>query len=262
MYSLMYMYLNFRCSNQEQVLGEIDGGLPYWHYQCHATKVWKYLIIRNRLFNITFCMGCKHIGMVITIAGRRWRHVFTTCSEVKGGWIFMEKWSSTIWTSVPVNSPLSRYSLPSPPSLAPVINVSFPSFQASYWSSKKYIVHGDVYDSDGVKVRHLFGTWHEALFCGENPDSAQCVWRIGTIIGLTNKRIWTTEVYKNFDRFSLGFFVIYIIASWCISPVAPMPEDYDQYFSFGQFAIELNELEEGLRDKLPQTDCRFRPDQR
>ena len=51
--------------------------------------------------------------------------------------------------------------------------------QASYWSSKKYIVHGDVYDSDGVKVRHLFGTWHEALFCGEDPDSAQCVWRTG-----------------------------------------------------------------------------------
>lgn len=155
-------------------------------------------------------MGCKHIGMVITIAGRRWRHVFTTCSEVKGGWISMEKWSSTIWTSVPVNSPLSRYPLPSPPPLAPVIYVSFPSFQASYWSSKKYIVHGDVYDSDGVKVRHLFGTWHEALFCGENPDSAQCVWRIGIIIGLTNKWIWTTEVYKNFDRFSLGFFVLYI----------------------------------------------------
>jgi hypothetical protein len=51
--------------------------------------------------------------------------------------------------------------------------------QASYWSSKKYIVHGDVYDGDGVKVRHLFGTWHEALFCGEDPDSAQCVWRTG-----------------------------------------------------------------------------------
>ena len=41
-----------------------------------------------------------------------------------------------------------------------------------------------------------------------------------------------------------------------------MATDYEKYFSFGQFAIELNELEEGLRDKLPQTDCRFRPDQR
>lgn len=41
-----------------------------------------------------------------------------------------------------------------------------------------------------------------------------------------------------------------------------MSEDYEQYFSLSQYAIELNELEEGLRDKLPQTDCRFRPDQR
>ena len=41
-----------------------------------------------------------------------------------------------------------------------------------------------------------------------------------------------------------------------------MPTDFEKYFSFGQFAIELNELEEGLRDQLPQTDCRFRPDQR
>lgn len=41
-----------------------------------------------------------------------------------------------------------------------------------------------------------------------------------------------------------------------------MPEDYEKYFSFSQYAIELNELEEGLKDKLPQTDCRFRPDQR
>ena len=41
-----------------------------------------------------------------------------------------------------------------------------------------------------------------------------------------------------------------------------MPVDYEKYFCFSQFAIELNELEEGLKDKLPQTDCRFRPDQR
>ena len=64
---------------------------------------------------------------------------------------------------------------------------------------------------------------------------------------------------------------VYVLKKNLVDPVshhfpflsaAPMPEDYEQYFSFGQFAIELNELEEGLKDKLPQTDCRFRPDQR
>ena len=41
-----------------------------------------------------------------------------------------------------------------------------------------------------------------------------------------------------------------------------MPVDYERYFSLSQFAIELNELEEGMKDRLPLTDCRFRPDQR
>jgi len=92
--------------------------------------------------------------------------------------------------------------------------------KASYWSSKKYEVHGDVYDSDGQKVRHLFGTWHEAMFCGE-PGNAECIWK-----------------------------------------AAPMPVDHEEYYGFSQFAIELNELEEGIQDKLPCTDSRFRPDQR
>ena len=69
------------------------------------------------------------VGMVTTIAGRRWHHVFTTCSGVKGGWTSMERWSSTIWTSAPVNSPLSRYPLPSPPPLAPIVKTSFPLFR-------------------------------------------------------------------------------------------------------------------------------------
>ena len=44
--------------------------------------------------------------------------------------------------------------------------------------------------------------------------------------------------------------------------LAPMPGDYERYYGFSQFAIELNEMEEGLEEKLPCTDCRFRTDQR
>jgi len=32
--------------------------------------------------------------------------------------------------------------------------------------------------NDGQKVRHLFGTWHEAMFCGE-PGNAECIWKAG-----------------------------------------------------------------------------------
>ncbi|XP_051526391.1 oxysterol-binding protein-related protein 3-like [Myxocyprinus asiaticus] len=48
----------------------------------------------------------------------------------------------------------------------------------------------------------------------------------------------------------------------CIWRANPMPEDYEEYYGFTQFAIELNELEESLRLILPPTDTRFRPDQR
>jgi hypothetical protein len=93
--------------------------------------------------------------------------------------------------------------------------------KASYWSSRKYEVHGDVFDGEGERVRHLFGTWHQAMFCGEEEGEATCIWQ-----------------------------------------AASMPADSDQYYGFNQFAIQLNGFEEGMREKLPQTDSRFRPDQR
>lgn len=41
-----------------------------------------------------------------------------------------------------------------------------------------------------------------------------------------------------------------------------MPTDYELYYGFTRFAIELNELCPELKDVLPRTDTRFRPDQR
>ncbi|XP_060721913.1 oxysterol-binding protein-related protein 3a isoform X2 [Tachysurus vachellii] len=48
----------------------------------------------------------------------------------------------------------------------------------------------------------------------------------------------------------------------CIWRANPLPKDYEQYYGFTQFAIELNELNENISPFLPQTDTRFRPDQR
>ncbi|XP_063369638.1 oxysterol-binding protein-related protein 6-like [Cydia amplana] len=42
----------------------------------------------------------------------------------------------------------------------------------------------------------------------------------------------------------------------------PMPPDYELYYGFTRFAMELNELGPGMRDVLPSTDTRLRPDQR
>lgn len=41
-----------------------------------------------------------------------------------------------------------------------------------------------------------------------------------------------------------------------------MPEDYELYYGFTRFAIELNELDPDDAKSLPPTDTRFRPDQR
>ncbi|XP_054846812.1 oxysterol-binding protein-related protein 3 isoform X2 [Eublepharis macularius] len=48
----------------------------------------------------------------------------------------------------------------------------------------------------------------------------------------------------------------------CIWRANPMPNDYEQWYGFTQFALELNELDPVTRPMLPPTDTRFRPDQR
>ncbi|XP_067282339.1 oxysterol-binding protein-related protein 7-like isoform X3 [Pseudorasbora parva] len=48
----------------------------------------------------------------------------------------------------------------------------------------------------------------------------------------------------------------------CIWKPNLQPDDHCDYFGFSQFARELNELTPDLKDKLPPTDSRFRPDQR
>ncbi|CAF3402653.1 unnamed protein product [Rotaria sp. Silwood1] len=44
--------------------------------------------------------------------------------------------------------------------------------------------------------------------------------------------------------------------------MSAVPENSKRYYGFTRFAIELNELDDDLRQQLPPTDTRFRPDQR
>ncbi|UJR21278.1 hypothetical protein I4U23_024370 [Adineta vaga] len=48
----------------------------------------------------------------------------------------------------------------------------------------------------------------------------------------------------------------------CIWRQSAVPENSKQYYGFTRFAIELNELNDELRQQVPPTDTRFRPDQR
>ncbi|KAM4025146.1 oxysterol-binding protein-related protein 6 isoform 5-T6 [Anomaloglossus baeobatrachus] len=51
-------------------------------------------------------------------------------------------------------------------------------------------------------------------------------------------------------------------AAKCIWRPGSMPTDYELYYGFTRFAIELNDLDPVMREFLPKTDARFRPDQR
>lgn len=42
----------------------------------------------------------------------------------------------------------------------------------------------------------------------------------------------------------------------------PKPAEADFYYQFSLFTLQLNHLSESLRERLPPTDARFRPDQR
>ncbi|XP_075685635.1 oxysterol-binding protein-related protein 6 isoform X3 [Rhinoderma darwinii] len=51
-------------------------------------------------------------------------------------------------------------------------------------------------------------------------------------------------------------------AAKCIWRPGSMPTNYELYYGFTRFAIELNDLDPVMREFLPKTDARFRPDQR
>ncbi|KAM9305874.1 oxysterol-binding protein-related protein 6 isoform 2-T2 [Gastrophryne carolinensis] len=51
-------------------------------------------------------------------------------------------------------------------------------------------------------------------------------------------------------------------AAKCIWRPGSMPSNYELYYGFTRFAIELNELDPVMKEYLPKTDARFRPDQR
>ncbi|GIZ01772.1 oxysterol-binding protein-related protein 6 [Caerostris extrusa] len=62
---------------------------------------------------------------------------------------------------------------------------------------------------------------------------------------------WTEALYCGVGR-----------SQKCVWRPGAMPEDYELYYGFTRFAIELNELDSELEKILPPTDTRFRPDQR
>uniref|UniRef100_A0ABM0GUL0 Oxysterol-binding protein n=1 Tax=Saccoglossus kowalevskii TaxID=10224 RepID=A0ABM0GUL0_SACKO len=69
-------------------------------------------------------------------------------------------------------------------------------------------------------------------------------------------------VHQLFGKWTEGMYCGISGSAKCIWRPGAMPEDYDLYYGFSKFAVELNDLDPNQKLVLPPTDSRFRPDQR
>uniref|UniRef100_A0A8C2Q692 Oxysterol-binding protein n=1 Tax=Cyprinus carpio TaxID=7962 RepID=A0A8C2Q692_CYPCA len=69
-------------------------------------------------------------------------------------------------------------------------------------------------------------------------------------------------VHKLFGKWHEGMYYGSPPSATCIWRMNPMPPDYEQYYGFTKFALELNELDPLTKALLPPTDSRLRLDQR
>ncbi|XP_070788039.1 oxysterol-binding protein-related protein 6 isoform X2 [Pituophis catenifer annectens] len=69
-------------------------------------------------------------------------------------------------------------------------------------------------------------------------------------------------VHRLFGKWHEGLYCGIAPSAKCIWRPGSMPTNYEHYYGFTRFAVELNELDPALKDLLPKTDARFRPDQR
>ncbi|KAM3861801.1 oxysterol-binding protein-related protein 6 isoform 2-T2 [Diretmus argenteus] len=69
-------------------------------------------------------------------------------------------------------------------------------------------------------------------------------------------------VHRLFGKWHEGLYCGVPPSAKCVWRPGSMPTDYELYYGFTRFAVELNELCPELKDALPPTDARFRPDQR
>ncbi|TVU48696.1 hypothetical protein EJB05_08341, partial [Eragrostis curvula] len=105
--------------------------------------------------------------------------------------------------------------------------------QQSFLERKPRQVHGLVKDVNGATVANLMGRWDESMYCTTTTDAS---------------RVNCSASSPNAD----------ITLLWEKNEPSANPTRYN----LSSFAITLNELTPELKEKLPPTDSRLRPDQR
>ncbi|RVE57979.1 hypothetical protein OJAV_G00204490 [Oryzias javanicus] len=146
------------------------------------------------------------------------------------------------------------------------VNVMFPRFGDHYeWNKVTTCVHNILSGRRWIE--------HYGEITIRNTKSSACLCKLTFVKG----NYWSSNVnevqgfvmdqegkviHRLFGKWHEGLYCGVPPSAKCIWRPGSMPTDYEMYYGFTRFAIELNELCPELKDVLPRTDARFRPDQR
>ncbi|GFY76474.1 oxysterol-binding protein-related protein 1 [Trichonephila inaurata madagascariensis] len=154
------------------------------------------------------------------------------------------------------------------------------NFKPAGWYSKDlYCVEGFIMDKQKEKLSFLYGKWTSfirRLDCeyyeeyirlrdlnpqqntSEGQKGAQQKENSGLLNKFQRKRSVPITM-ENGDK-SDGFKSLKELPSTLLWEADPRPEWCSEYYNFTLFAIALNELQDDIKDRLPCTDSRLRPD--
>uniref|UniRef100_A0A8C7W199 Oxysterol-binding protein n=1 Tax=Oncorhynchus mykiss TaxID=8022 RepID=A0A8C7W199_ONCMY len=146
------------------------------------------------------------------------------------------------------------------------VNVMLPSFGDHYeWNKVTTCVHNILSGRRWIE--------HYGEITIRNTKSSACICKLTFVKG----NYWSSNVnevqgivmdqegkvvHRLFGKWHEGLYCGVPPSAKCIWRTGSMPTDYELYYGFTRFAIELNELCPEMQDLLPPTDARFRPDQR
>ncbi|XP_051728797.1 oxysterol-binding protein-related protein 7-like isoform X8 [Ctenopharyngodon idella] len=149
-----------------------------------------------------------------------------------------------------------------------MVNVTLPNYGDHYeWNKVVTCIH-NVFSQDrwlehygDVVIRNLNSdectckiTFVKSHYWGEDSGKNEVQ---GTVVDRAGR-----VLHRFGGSWNEGIFCDTFPNPQCIWKPNPQPDDYFDYFGFSQYARELNELTPDIKDNLPPTDTRFRPDQR
>uniref|UniRef100_A0A8C6KUX8 Oxysterol-binding protein n=1 Tax=Nothobranchius furzeri TaxID=105023 RepID=A0A8C6KUX8_NOTFU len=149
-----------------------------------------------------------------------------------------------------------------------LVNVTLPNYGDHYeWNKAVTCIHSVLSQQRWLE--------HYGEVVIKNTKSDMCTCKMTFV----KSRYWSSESGKNevqgavlnragevVHRFGgfwhEGIFCDTLPTPKCLWKPNPQPDDHFEFYGFSQYARELNELTAELKDVLPPTDTRFRPDQR